>query len=209
MRTRVKICGITSRDDALAAVALGADALGFIFYPKSPRFITPAAARDIIGALSVFVTTVAVIVNETPQALEYILTSSGCAVVQLAGEESAEYLASLPYPAIKSLAIACGEDLAAIPRYSAARAILLDTRVAGQFGGTGKPCDWQLAIAAKAYGRPLILAGGLSPENIAEAIHTVQPHAVDINSCIEREPGKKDHARMRQLFAEIRRADAE
>ncbi len=203
-RMRIKICGITNRDDALRAAELGADALGFIFFTKSPRHVHPETARAIIEELPPFITPVAVIVNEPISRASDIMVRSGCQVAQLHGTEPPEYFARLAWPAIKGISIAASHDLAAIAPYSVARAILLDTKVAGQFGGTGTSFDWQLAREAKKFARPIILAGGLSPENVAEAITIAQPDAIDVSSRIESEPGKKDQARMKALFAAIR-----
>jgi len=202
-RTRVKICGITNIDDAGLAVELGADALGFIFVRKSPRCIKPAAARRIIDALPPFVIPVAVTVNEPLEALQAIMTESGCRVAQLHGEEPPELLDELGWPAVKGISILSPDDLAAIARYPKARAVLLDTRVAGQHGGTGQSFDWRIAREAQRFGKPVILAGGLSPDNIAGAIHIAQPFMVDISSRIECEPGKKDPELMRRLFAAV------
>ncbi len=202
-RTRVKICGITNADDAGLAVALGADALGFIFYPRSPRYLSPAAARAIIDHLPAAVLPVAVVVNETVESVRTILAESGCRIAQLHGQEPPAFLDAVGQPAIKAFSVATEADLASIPAYAGARAILLDTKVAGQHGGTGMPFDWTLARAASACGLPIILAGGLNPENIAEAIRIARPFAVDVSSGVEREPGRKDPARLRALFAAI------
>ncbi len=202
-RIRVKICGITNAEDAGLAVALGADALGFIFYPRSPRYLTPAAARAIIDALPPFVTPVAVVVNEPVAAVREMLTQSGCQVAQLHGDEPPAYLDDLGWPAIKGISVGSEADLQSLAAYRTARAILLDTRVAGQRGGTGETFDWRLARTSQRCGRPIILAGGLKPENITEAITVADPYAVDVSSGVEREPGRKDHARLRALFTAI------
>ncbi len=203
-RTRVKICGITNLTDALLAVELGADALGFIFFRHSSRFIAPTTARLIIDQLPPFVTPVAVSVNESIAAVSEVMAISGCQIAQLHGEEPPDFLYRLAWPAIKGVSIATMQDLAVLGRYQHARALLLDTKVAGQFGGTGTTFDWQLAREARKFGRPIVLAGGLAPENVVEALQVAQPDAIDVGSRIEREPGRKDHARMRELFAVIR-----
>ncbi len=206
-RVRVKICGLTTADDALLAAELGADALGFIFVPTSPRALTPAAAGAIIAQLPPLLTPVAVVRNEPVEVVREILTLSGCRVVQLHGDEPPEYLEALGLPAMKAIGVAGADDLDAIARYRAtARAVLLDTKVAGHSGGTGQTFDWQLARQAQRYGLPLVLAGGLHPGNVAAAIRAVHPYAVDISSGIELAPGRKDPALMRQLFAAIRQA---
>jgi len=210
MRVRVKICGLTNAADALLAAELGADALGFIFVPTSPRALTPAAARAIIEQLPPLVTPVAVVMNETVETVREIMAISGCQLAQLHGDEPPEFLQALGRPAIKAIAVATADDVDAIAQYrNTARAILLDTKIAGQSGGTGRTFDWQIARDAQQYGLPLVLAGGLHPGNIADAIRTVQPYAVDISSGIELAPGQKDHARMQQLFAAIRKAGGE
>ncbi len=206
-RTRVKICGITNLDDALLAVELGADALGFIFFRGSPRYVTPPTARRIIDRLPPFITPVAVVVNESLATVSEIMAASGCQIAQLHGDEPPEYLERLAWPAIKGVSITTAQDLGVLQRFGHARAILLDTKVAGQYGGTGTVFDWRIADQAREYGRPIILAGGLSPENIAEALRIAKPVAIDVSSRIESAPGRKDSARMRALFAAIKTAD--
>ncbi|HEY3376841.1 MAG TPA: phosphoribosylanthranilate isomerase [Armatimonadota bacterium] len=206
-RTRVKICGITNLADAMLAVELGADALGFIFFRESPRYISPAAVRKIIDRLPPFVTPVAVVVNESIAQVSEIMSYSGCQIAQLHGDEPPEYLVRLAWPAIKGISIATVHDLALLSRYQQARAILLDSKVAGHYGGTGTSFDWQVARKAHAFGRPIILAGGLSPENIADAMRIAEPDAIDVSSSIEHAPGQKDPERLRQLFEVIRAVD--
>jgi phosphoribosylanthranilate isomerase len=206
-RTRIKICGITNLADALLAVELGADALGFIFYPESPRYISPSQVAEIIDQLPPFVTPVAVVVNLSLAEVSAVMATSACQIAQLHGEEPPEFLERLAWPAMKGISIAGAHDLALVARYRHARAILLDTKVAGQYGGTGTVFDWQLARQARAFGRPIILAGGLSPENITEALRVAEPDAIDVSSSIELAPGKKDPGRMRRLFETIRALD--
>ncbi|MHB9130595.1 MAG: phosphoribosylanthranilate isomerase [Armatimonadota bacterium] len=202
------MCGITNLDDALLAVELGADALGFIFFRQSPRYIAPDAVRPIIDRLPPFVTPVAVVVNESIAAVNRIMAMSGCQVAQLHGDEPPEYLAQLAWPVIKGISIATIQDLDSLSRYQQARAILLDTKVVGQYGGTGATFDWEIARRAQQFGRPIILAGGLSPENITEALQVAEPDAIDVSSSIEREPGKKNPERMRRLFTAVREFNA-
>lgn len=206
-RTRVKICGITNLDDAMLAVELGADALGFIFYRKSPRYITPSAVHEIIDRLPPFVTPVAVVVNESIAQVSEIMAISGCQIAQLHGHENPEYMMRLAWPSFKGISIASVQDLAQLACYKNARAILLDSKVAGQFGGTGTTFDWEVARQAHTFGRPIILAGGLSPENVAEAMRVAEPDAIDVSSSIESSPGKKDSTRMRALFEAIKAVD--
>lgn len=209
-RVRIKICGLTNAADALRATALGADALGFIFVAGSPRAVTPAAARAIIEQLPPLVTLVAVVRNESVETVREIMALSGCQVAQLHGEEPPEFLEALRWPAIKAIAVANAGDVEAIARYrTTARAVLLDTKVGGQSGGTGQTFDWQLARHAQRYGLPLVLSGGLHPGNIAAAIRTVRPYAVDISSGIEAAPGQKDPALMQALFEAIRQGEGE
>jgi phosphoribosylanthranilate isomerase len=203
----MKICGITNLDDAMLAVELGANALGFIFFRDSPRYISPGAVREIIDRLPPFITPVAVVVNESIAKVSEIMATSGCQIAQLHGDEPPQYLERLAWPAIKGISIATMQDLAVVERYHTARAILLDSKVAAQYGGTGTTFDWQIAREAHKFGRPIILAGGISPENIAEALAVARPNAIDLSSSIEISPGKKDPERMRRLFAAINAAE--
>lgn len=195
--TLIKICGITNLDDALAAVASGADALGFNFYKPSPRYITPHAAREIIEQLPDSVMAVGVFVNEPLEQLKTIAEESGIAALQLHGDESPEYCRELARDryVIKTLAVAGEDDLKSIETYEV-EAIMLDTRDSRLRGGTGRVFDWSIA---KQVSQKLFLAGGLSPENVAEAIETVEPYAVDACSALEDTPGKKNHERMRRF----------
>ena len=178
-RIRTKICGITRREDARLAAALGADALGFVFAAGSPRCVTPEAARAIIDALPPFVTPVAVLVDEPLARIREIMAASGCRVAQLHGSEPPALLDALEWPAVKALSVATAEDLAPLSSYPNARAFLLDTKVAGRHGGTGQTFDWTLARRAAGGGTPIILAGGLNPENIVAAIRTAAPYGID------------------------------
>jgi phosphoribosylanthranilate isomerase len=202
-RTRIKICGITNLPDARLAVELGADALGFNFFAKSKRYISPDDARYIIDQISPLVTSVAVVVNETVEHVQRLLLLSGCQVAQLHGEETPTYMKKLDRPTIKTVSVATFDDLEKMGQYKNARAFLLDTKVAGEYGGTGISFDWQIAGLAHEYGRPVILAGGLTPANVTEAVNIATPHAVDVCSGIESEPGKKDHELMRRFFDAI------
>ena len=198
--TRVKICGITNLEDAHLAAELGADAIGFIF-AESPRRISPKEAKAITRTLPPLVKTVGVFVNEDPARIKEIQSFCGLDLIQLHGDESPEICRELMPHSIKAFRIQNEADIENIKRYQGAvRAILLDTFQKGKAGGTGLTFDWGLAVKAKETGIPLILAGGLSPENIQEAIATVNPYAVDINSGIEERPGKKDPVLMKQLM---------
>lgn len=200
---KVKICGITNYDDAAMAVKLGADALGFIFAP-GPRNIFPEKARGIIRDIPPFVKSVGVFVNETPKVIEEITEQCGLDIIQLHGDESPETCAEFMPRAIKALRIRGDSIPEQIEKYRGnVKAILLDTYSKRAAGGTGKTFNWDLAIRIKAFGIPVILAGGLGPLNIEEAISKVRPYAVDVNSGIEESPGKKNYRLMKELFEKI------
>jgi phosphoribosylanthranilate isomerase len=201
---RIKICGITNLDDALLAAELGADALGFIFYPKSPRKVEPEAARSIIAQLPPFVAAVGVFVDEAAAVVQELAGRVGLDWVQLHGQESPEYCRNLGRKVIKGFRIQDEGSLRRLAGYQgAAQALLLDTYKKGQVGGTGEIFDWHLARKAKKYG-PIILAGGLTSENVAMAIATAGPAAVDAASGTEVAPGKKDPAKLRAFFKAVR-----
>jgi phosphoribosylanthranilate isomerase len=202
---KVKICGITDYDDALIAVELGADALGFIF-ADSPRQITPQTARDIIRTIPPFVKTVGVFVDEGPAAIREAVHYCGLDLVQLHGNESPDLCYELMPYSIKAFRIKNEASLRTIRKYHGkVKALLLDTYSKDSAGGTGKTFDWQLAVKIKNLGIPIILAGGLGPANIVDAIRTVQPYAVDVNSGIEERPGKKSHTLMKDLMEIVKR----
>lgn len=190
---RVKICGIRSWEEAQAAVEAGAHALGFVFAP-SRRRIQPEVAREIIKRLPPFITAVGVFVNEPRARLLAIASFCRLQVLQLHGEEPPEYCRGLTYPLIKAIRVRDGEVLDLIPRYPV-EAILLDSYVPGCSGGTGQTFNWEIAQEAAAAGRPLVLAGGLTPENVGEAIRQVRPYAVDVSSGVET-GGRKDPVKM-------------
>jgi phosphoribosylanthranilate isomerase len=203
MVTRVKICGITNREDAQLAAKLGADALGFIFYPKSPRHVAPEAAREIIAHLPPFVAAVGVVVDEAADAVRDLAARVGLDWVQLHGQETPDYCRSLGLKVVKGFRIKDAGSLAELAPYrGAVQAMLLDTYKRGQAGGTGESFDWRLARDAKAYG-PIILAGGLTPDNVAQAIRVAQPQAVDTASGTEANPGRKDPDKLRAFFKAV------
>jgi phosphoribosylanthranilate isomerase len=200
----VKICGITNLGDAVAAVAAGADALGFNFYKPSPRYITPQSAREIIEQLPGAVVKVGVFVNEEADRVEQIVNQSGITALQLHGDESPEYCHEVADQyVIKALAVGQNFDSQLIELYHV-NAIMLDTKHNTLRGGTGHTFDWSIAQQVSKTVPNLFLAGGLSPENVAGAIETVRPYAVDACSSLEDVPGKKNHDRIRAFVAAVR-----
>ncbi len=195
---KVKICGITRVEDALAAVRLGADALGFNFWPRSKRYLPPADARAIVRRLPAFVTPVGVFVDPTRDEVLRAVDQAGIAVAQLHGDEEPALCASLPVPVLKGIRLSGPKAVAQLAAYEV-MGFLLDAPSAG-YGGSGTTCDWSLA-AEVARELPVVLAGGLHPDNVAEAVRVVRPWAVDVASGVESAPGVKDGARMR-LFVE-------
>lgn len=206
MICRIKICGITNLEDAILAAELGAQALGFIFYEKSPRFVRPAVAQDIVAQLPPLVLTVGVFVNAPLAEVEEIAAQVRLDWLQLHGEEPPDYCRQLRRNLIKAVRL---REAAALPPLAAyqglVRAFLADTYQPGVAGGTGRTGDWGLATKVKDYG-PLILAGGLTPENVAAAIRQVQPWAVDVASGVESAPGRKDPVRLRAFFRAVQAA---
>jgi phosphoribosylanthranilate isomerase len=209
MPTRVKICGITRAEDALLAIELGASALGFNFYGPSPRYVTPAAARAILRELPPLVMPVGVFADETEsERVEAVAREAGVAAIQLHGPRfpslrAAEALRA--YPLIRAVAVGEGfrpEDLRGLQ----AGAFLLDTFDPALHGGTGRTFDWKVARQAKRFGS-IILSGGLTPENVAQAIREVRPFAVDVASGVELEPGIKDAEKLRAFFAAVEKAN--
>ena len=194
---RVKICGITLLEDALLAARLGADALGFNFWPGSRRFIDPGAARAIVDRLPPFVTAVGVFVNQPRAEILTAASRSGVAALQLHGDEPCEECEGYPLPVIKALRVAGPESLVALERYRVS-ALLLDAPCAG-FGGSGATFDWALARAGSGRA-PIILAGGLTPENVGAAVREVRPFAVDVASGVERSPGVKEPDKLRRFI---------
>jgi phosphoribosylanthranilate isomerase len=197
---RIKVCGITNLEDALLAAELGADALGFIFYAKSPRKVAPEVAREIIAQLPPFVAAVGVFVDEAAAVVQEVAAEVGLDWVQLHGQESPEYCRGLDCKVIKGFRIKDKSSVRELEPYrGAVQACLLDTYKKGQVGGTGESFDWHLAREARKYGR-IILAGGLTPENVAQAIAIALPAAVDSASGTEAVPGRKDPAKLRAFF---------
>ncbi len=210
MNVHVKICGITRCDDAALAEELGASAIGFVFYPESPRYIEPEGARIISEALGPFIARVGVFVDEDPAVVMETVATAGLTVVQLHGSEDPGYIRQLSeysttrrLGVIKTFRVGPGFDTVECGRYSSG-AYLLDACEKGRYGGTGKTFDWEHALNCSAYGK-IILAGGLTADNITEAIRKVKPWGVDVSSGVEREPGIKDHDKMRLFIKTILR----
>ncbi|MBI5453277.1 MAG: phosphoribosylanthranilate isomerase [Deltaproteobacteria bacterium] len=204
MPVRVKICGITDLEDAEAAVRFGADALGFIFYKKSPRYIDPREAGGIIRALPPFVTKVGVFVNETLDEVRRVREDASLDRVQLHGDETPEYCAALGAGVIKAFRIRVQADIEELALYDVS-AFLLDTYREDTPGGTGETFNWEIAVEASSE-RRIILSGGLNAENVAMAIKTVRPYAVDASSGVESAPGKKDLEKMKKFIDEAKTA---
>jgi len=197
---RVKICGITSLADALFATEAGADALGLMFFDGSPRRLTLEEGAKIARALPPFVSRVGVFVDPEPDFVRLAVKTCSLNLIQLHGNESPEFSAQMPANVIKAFRVAGPESLGAMKAYQT-QAWLLDSYVPGQLGGTGEKFNWDLALEAKKWGTPIVLAGGLTPENVAAAIKKVQPYAVDVSSGVESAPGKKDHQKVRDFIA--------
>ena len=206
--TLVKICGITRIEDASLAVELGASALGFVFWPGSPRYIRPSRAAEIVAAIPARVASIGVFVDQTRNFVWNAAEQVGLTALQLHGTESVAFCAALPRPVIKSVPV--GEDfsLEAVMEIPRSITILLDAHDPVKRGGTGVTIDWTTA-AAVAWRRPVFLSGGLTPDNIQEAIARVNPHAVDISSGVESAPGIKDPVKLRALFEAIAATEKE
>ena len=202
---RSKICGITRLEDALTAVEAGADAIGFVFYAKSPRAVDVRQARAIIAELPPFVTTVGLFVNASRCELNEILEVVPLDLLQFHGDETPADCEGYHRPWIKALRVRPGDDLqAACKHYAAASGILLDAYVPGVPGGTGESFDWSLI--PQHLSKPIILAGGLSADNVAEAIRQVRPYAVDVSGGVEQQKGIKDAAKIEAFMRAVRQA---
>ena len=206
-KVRVKICGITNWVDARRAVGAGADFLGFNFYAPSPRYITPAKARRIVQRLPKGASSVGVFVNETEENMLEIVRSVGLDCLQLHGDESPAMIERLSrsLPIIKAIRVRRPFRASRLQRFRRAKALLLDGFDGGFYGGTGRTFDWHVARRAKIYGR-VFLSGGLTPENVAEAIRVARPYAVDVCSGVEAKPGKKDPVRMKTFMHAVKKA---
>lgn len=201
MRTRIKICGITRLEDAVQAIELGADALGFVFYQKSPRYITPQSAREIIEKLPPFISKVGLFVNDSKDVIEDICQIAGIDVIQLHGDESPDFSESFSLPVIKALAISNAADVVKTQAYKCT--LLLDAKAPeGVYGGTGKSFDWNLLTEMKSA-NPLVLAGGLHPGNIISALESNEWYAVDVSSGVEESKGLKDYQKMKDFCKKV------
>ncbi|VAW40029.1 Phosphoribosylanthranilate isomerase [hydrothermal vent metagenome] len=206
-RTRIKVCGITEQSEAEALARLGVDALGFIFYKESPRYIEPEAARKIISSLPPFVDTQGVFVNEDPDLVNDIAQYCSLSFVQLHGSEPVKYCQAINTPIIKAFQIKGRESLDEIkPFEELTKGFLLDTYHPELAGGTGEKFDWQL-LADYLIPKPFILAGGLNAGNVEEAVRITRPWAVDVNSGVESSAGHKDISLVAEVMAAVRRAD--
>lgn len=206
MRTRIKICGITSVADALRCADAGADAIGLVFYEGSPRHVGVERATEIVRALPPFVSAVALFVNPQPDEVERVLARCPVALLQFHGHEPPEFCTRFGRPYLKAVRVRPGADLLECLRpYGAASGWLLDAYREGEYGGTGTAFDWDLIPSGLT--RPLVLSGGLTPENVAEAVRRVRPWGVDVSSGVEATKGIKDPARVAAFIAGVRNAD--
>jgi phosphoribosylanthranilate isomerase len=202
----VKVCGITRLEDAEAAVAAGARALGFIFWPESPRFLDPHRARAIVSALPPFVTTVGVFVNQPTAYVNGVAALARLSAVQLHGDETIDEAARVARPVVKAIGVSAATQAGAADAWPARVTMLVDAHDPRRRGGTGRTIDWTVAAAIAAR-RRTILSGGLTADNVADAVARVRPFGIDISSGVERAPGIKDHARMRALFEVVHDID--
>lgn len=208
MSVRIKFCGITRAEDAQAAAKLGADALGFVFYAPSPRCVGVAQAAAIARELPPFVSKVGLFVNAAADEVEDVCRAVGLDVVQYHGDESPEHCAQASKPWIKAIRVRPELDIVAeCLRYAQASAWLFDTYDDKLYGGSGKAFDW--ALLPQQHRRPIILAGGLTPDNVGQAIRSTAPYAVDVSGGIEAAKGIKDHDKMRKFIAEVQRCECE
>lgn len=199
---KVKICGITNEVDSLAAVEAGADALGFVCYRMSPRFLEPDVIRRIVATLPPFVLPVGVFVNEELKVVRDLMDRCGLVLAQLHGDETAAYCEGLGRPILKAIRLRSRSDLLRLAEYKGraqVRGFLVDAFSEAAYGGTGLLADWALAAEAARIG-PVILAGGLTPGNVREAVQKVRPYGVDVSSGVEAVPGKKDHGKVRAFI---------
>jgi phosphoribosylanthranilate isomerase len=206
MQTKVKICGITSVADGLAAVEAGVDMIGLMFYAGSPRHITLEQAAEISRALPPFVTRVGVLVNPDEAFVTRAIGECGLGLLQFHGDETSEFCTQFGLMCMKALRVRDAESLKQLENYHT-DAFLLDAYSKSGLGGTGEKFNWDLAVEAQRFGKPIFLAGGLTPENVADAVKQVRPFAVDVSSGVESAPGKKDAAKVRAFIEAVRGAN--
>ena len=206
MSVKVKICGITNVDDALAVAEAGADMAGFMFYENSPRYVPVHSAAEISRRMPQLVVKVGVFVNPSEDMVLRAIGDCGLSLLQFHGEESPEFCTQFGLMSLKAFRIRDTESLGMLTNYPT-EAWLLDTYTPDRPGGTGEKFDWELAVQAGKLGRPIFLAGGLTPENVAEAVRRVRPYGVDVSSGVETSPGKKDHAKVRSFIEAAKKAD--
>lgn len=204
MDTRVKICGITNLADAQVAVEAGADAIGFIFYEKSPRFVTIEQAAEISKQLPPFLMRVGVFVNAPEEFVFQAMSGIGLSLLQFHGHEKPEYCVQFGLMSMKAFPMRNEESLGKIPQYQT-DAYLLDAYMETALGGTGKTFNWDLAVEAKTFGKPIFLSGGLTPENVADAVKKVKPFGVDVSSGVESSPGKKDAEKVKAFIQAVKK----
>lgn len=208
-RTRVKICGICRAEDARAAADAGADAIGLVFYPPSPRAVTLEQAVAIAGALPAFVSSVALFVNPRPEEVELVLRRLRPDLLQFHGDEDAGFCAQFAMPYLKAVRVGAATGAADLlecaSRFHSAKALLLDTLAAGVYGGSGESFDWRV-VPATMRGQ-IVLSGGLTPENVGGAVRAVRPWAVDVSSGVEAGKGVKDHRKVAQFIEAVKNAD--
>jgi phosphoribosylanthranilate isomerase len=199
MAVKVKICGITNIPDAQAAADAGADMIGFVFCEKSPRRVAIETAAEIARAVPPFIVKVGVFVNSPEELVARTISECGLGIVQFHGDEQPDFCAQFGVMSMKAFRIRDAQSLRALPDFKT-DAWLLDAYSPDKAGGTGETFNWDLAIEARKLGRPIFLAGGLTPENVGEAVRRIDPYAVDVSSGVEREPGKKDHGKVRAFI---------
>ena len=207
MPVKVKICGITNLADGIAAAEAGADVLGFVFCEQSPRCVSIEAAAAIIRALPPFIVKVGVFVNAPGDSVVRAIRECGLNLLQFHGDEAPEYCLQFGLMSMKAFRIRDAASLQALRNY-ATDAWLLDAYNPDKLGGTGETFNWDLALEARTWGRPIFLAGGLTPENVAEAVRRAQPYAVDVSSGVEAAPGRKDHAKVKAFIQAARQPAA-
>jgi phosphoribosylanthranilate isomerase len=199
---KIKICGITNTEDARVAWESGADALGFILYAQSPRYVDPQIVKAIVSGLPPFIVSVGVFVNESSKTVQNIMEKCGLTYAQLHGDETPEYCETLDRPILKALRLKDRSSFLSLAEYrgrAGVKGFVVDTFSESSYGGTGQTTNWSLA-AEVAEAAPILLAGGLTPENVQEAIAQVHPYGVDVSSGVEVRPGKKDHDKVRTFI---------